>query len=251
MTIDICLPAYNEQLILKKNTIKILNYLNNLENYFNWHIYIVVNGSSDNSVNIAKEISNKNARVSFYELKQGGKGRAIKYLWQKSEADYFIYMDIDLAVSLESLPFLVKHLKNGYDLVWGSRHLRKSEVKRNMFRSFSSLAYNVFSKTMLNHSYSDLQCGFKGINNNIKDSVLPKIEDNNWFFDTELIVWSENLDYKLKEIPVNWQEDRYQERKSKVKIFKDAKSFMYKTIKLRERLKGYKKIKQEQKQYEK
>jgi hypothetical protein len=90
---------------------------------------------------------------------------------------------------------------------------------------------------MLNHNYSDLQCGFKGVNNNIKDSVLPKIEDNNWFFDTELIVWSKKLNYNLKEIPVNWQEDRYQERKSKVTVFKDAKSFIYKTIKLRKKLK--------------
>jgi glycosyltransferase involved in cell wall biosynthesis len=237
MDIDICLPAYNEQLILKKNTIKILNYLNNLEGDFNWHIYIVVNGSNDNSINIAKEISNKNDKVSFYELEKGGKGRAVKYLWQKSEADYFIYMDIDLAVSLESLWPLIKHLKAGYDLVWGSRHLRKSKVKRGIFRTFSSLTYNSFSKTMLNHNYSDLQCGFKGVNNNIKDNVLPKIEDNNWFFDTELIVWSKKLNYNLKEIPVNWQEDRYQERKSKVTVFKDAKSFIYKTIKLRKKLK--------------
>jgi glycosyltransferase involved in cell wall biosynthesis len=222
-----------------------LNYLNNLEDDFDWQIHIVVNGSNDNSINIAKEISEKNDRVSFYELKQGGKGRAIKYCWQKSEAEYFIYMDIDLAVSLESLPTLIKHLKDGHDLVWGSRHLRKSKVKRSVFRSFSSLAYNVFSKTALEHNYSDLQCGFKGINNRIKNGVLPKIEDNNWFFDTELIVWSKKLKYKLKEIPVNWQEDRYQERKSKVKVFKDAKSFVYKTMKLRKKLKMINNNKQE------
>jgi glycosyltransferase involved in cell wall biosynthesis len=241
MTIDICLPVYNEELILKRNTIKILNYLNNLEDDFDWQIHIVVNGSNDDSINIAKKLSEENKKVSFYELKQSGKGRAIKYCWQKSEAEYFIYMDIDLAVSLESFPDLIEELSNGHDLVWGSRHLSKSKVKRGVFRSFSSLAYNVFSKTALNHNYSDLQCGFKGINNRIKDNVLDKIEDDNWFFDTELIIWSKELKYSLKEIPVNWQEDRYQERKSKVKVLKDAKSFVYKTMKLRKKLKKIRK----------
>ncbi|MFP4514927.1 MAG: glycosyltransferase [Parcubacteria group bacterium] len=240
MDIDICLPAYNEQLILETNTSKILNYLNSLEADFNWHIYIVVNGSNDDSLKIAKKISQRNNKVSFFELKKGGKGRAIKYCWRKSEADYFIYMDIDLAVSLESLPLLIRYLKEGEDLVWGSRHLNKSRVKRSVFRSFSSLAYNLFSKMVLGHNYSDLQCGFKGINNSIKKDVFPRLENNHWFFDTELIAWSKKLKYKLKEIPVNWQEDRYQERKSKVRVFKDAKSFIYKTIKLRKKLKTVK-----------
>jgi|GEM_PF-5658029 len=39
MNVDICLPAYNEQLILETNTNKILNYLKKLEGDFNWHIY--------------------------------------------------------------------------------------------------------------------------------------------------------------------------------------------------------------------
>lgn len=240
MTIDICLPAYNEELILEKNTVKILDYLSSLEYNFDWHVYIVVNGSSDNSVNIAKELSQNNKRISFYQLKQGGKGRAIKHLWQKSKADYFIYMDIDLAVSLDFLPDLIKNLEDGHDLVWGSRHLKSSKVKRSVFRSFSSLVYNIFSKTVLNHNYSDLQCGFKGVNNRIKRDVLNKIEDNNWFFDTELIIWSKKMGYGLKEIPVNWQEDRYQQRKSKVRVFKDAKDFIYKTIKLRKKIKSLK-----------
>jgi glycosyltransferase involved in cell wall biosynthesis len=236
MTIDICLPVYNEELILEKNTFKILNYLGSISDRFDWHIYIVVNGSSDNSIKIAKEISKKNDKVSFYELEQGGKGRAIKYCWQKSEAEYFIYMDIDLAVSLKFLAELIDNLEEGNDLVWGSRHLKDSKVKRSIFRSFSSLVYNVFSKITLNHSYSDLQCGFKGINNRIKDKVIEKIQDNNWFFDTELIIWSKFYNFKLKEVPVNWQEDRYQERKSKVKVFKDAKSFIRKTIELRQNI---------------
>ncbi|MCF7794857.1 glycosyltransferase [Patescibacteria group bacterium] len=243
MTIDICLPAYNEELILKKNTIKTINYLYKLKLNFDWHIYIVVNGSNDDSLKIAKEISKNNDKVSYCELKQGGKGRAVKHLWKKSEADYFVYMDIDLAVSLDYLPILIKNLNNGYDLVWGSRRLKNSKVKRNIFRSFSSLIYNIFSKKILEHNYSDLQCGFKGINNRIKNTVLSKIEDNNWFFDTELIIWSKKLKYNLKEIPVDWQEDRYQERKSKINIFKDAKSFIYKTINLRKKLKIIKSIK--------
>ena len=236
MTIDFCLPAHNEELTLRDNTNKLINYLQYLNPDFDWNIYIVINGSNDNSINIAKDLSN-HKNVHFYNLKQGGKGRAVKYCWQKSRSDYFVYMDVDLAVSLENLPKLLSGLFNGYDLVWGSRHLKEAQVKRSFFRSVISWCYNIFSKLALNHKYSDLQCGFKGIDNKIRTKVLPEIKDDRWFFDTELIMWSKKFNYNLLEIPVSWEEARYQKRKSKVKVLKDGKSFILKAIYLRKRLK--------------
>jgi hypothetical protein len=37
--------------------------------------------------------------------------------------------------------------------------------------------------------------------------ILPLIEDNNWFFDTELLILAEKLGYRVKDVPVSWAED--------------------------------------------
>ena len=47
---------------------------------------------------------------------------------------------------------------------------------------------------------------------------MPKVEDQSWFFDTELLVLAEKQGYRIKDIPVVWVEDD----DSRVKIFRTA-----------------------------
>ncbi|MCF7820729.1 MAG: glycosyltransferase [Candidatus Pacebacteria bacterium] len=238
MLIEICLPAYNEETILKKNITILLNFLKNKTWSFNWQITVAINNSSDNSLEIIKKLVQNNKEISYYNLEKGGKGHAIKYAWHKSKADIFVYMDVDLAVSLENLPSLLEAIyKEKNHLAWGSRLLAKSQTERGWLRTISSKIYNLFSQLALKHKFSDLQCGFKAIDNKIREKILPLVKDDAWFFDTELIIFSKDNGYRLKEIPVNWKESRYQERKSKIKPFKDACLFVEKTLKLRKRIK--------------
>lgn len=39
------------------------------------------------------------------------------------------------------------------------------------------------------------------------DKLVPMVKSNEWFFDTELLILGEKLGYKIKEIPVMWEED--------------------------------------------
>jgi hypothetical protein len=55
--------------------------------------------------------------------------------------------------------------------------------------------------------FGDAQCGFKAVSRQAADRVVPLIEDNNWFFDTELLILAEKLGYRVKDVPVSWVED--------------------------------------------
>ncbi len=55
--------------------------------------------------------------------------------------------------------------------------------------------------------FSDAQCGFKAVSRRAAQRVLPLIEDNKWFFDTELLILAEKLGYRVKDVPVSWLED--------------------------------------------
>ncbi|MCD4693858.1 hypothetical protein K8R62_00680, partial [bacterium] len=80
-------------------------------------------------------------------------------------------------------------------------------------------------------------CGFKAIEKNSFLKISRHLKDPNWFFDTELIFWINKNDYLIKEVPVNWSESRYDERKSKVRMFRDSSRFFINLIKLKMRYK--------------
>ncbi len=233
--VEFCLPVYNEADILKENTLKLLEFLKQQRYNFAWQIIILNNGSTDDSEIIGQELIYH--RIKIIDYKDSGKGRAIKQYGLVSQADWLIYMDIDLAVSLENINDLIKQLiTDRYDMIIGSRLLPDSKVDRSFARSLSSKIYNFLSRIILNHQFTDLQCGFKAIRTEIFKKIIPLIKDNNWFFDTELIYLAYCRNYRLKEIPVNWSENRYQQRKSKIRLFQDGFSFLIKLIKLKLRL---------------
>ena len=66
--------------------------------------------------------------------------------------------------------------------------------------------------------FSDAQCGFKAIRRDVAKRFLPKIKDNEWFFDTELLIKTERAVVPIHEQPVTWIEDT----DSRVKIVKTA-----------------------------
>jgi hypothetical protein len=72
-------------------------------------------------------------------------------------------MDCDLATDLTHLLELIKFLKNGYDIVVGSRLQKESETERSFSREFTSRIFNFLLKIILNFKIKDSQCGFKGV----------------------------------------------------------------------------------------
>ena len=235
MLVEFCLPVYNEEKILRTNIHKLLNYLNQQNYNFKWSIVIIINGSTDNSVKICRELAGE--QIKIINLPRKGKGGALKQYVLTSLANWLIYMDIDLAVSIENINDIINLVrKNNYDIIMGSRLLTGSKVERSTIRSLSSKIYNFLSRLILRHKYADLQCGFKAIRGDVAKKILPLIVDNNWFFDTELIFLAYRQNYLIKEIPVNWSENRYQQRKSKVSLIKDGLKFLKSLIELKIRL---------------
>jgi putative flippase GtrA len=70
-----------------------------------------------------------------------------------------------------------------------------------------SRGYNLILKATLGNGFSDAQCGFKAVRADVARVLLPLIEDNGWFFDTELLVLAEHNGLRIHEVPVDWVDD--------------------------------------------
>ena len=237
MLIDFCLPAKNEELVLKDNVLRLYNFLEQQKNNYTWQIIIIINGSTDDSYNIAKALATEYSNIKIKNITPGGKGLALKEYFLESEADILTFMDADLATSLEDIPALIKCLiKENYDIAIGSRLMAKSITSRSVFRGLSSRLYSKFSKLALKHNFSDLQCGFKAFTRNAVKQIFPLLADNTWFFDTECLILAKSYNYKIKEIAVNWEDNRYFKRKTRTSL-SNGWYFFKKTLAFRKYLK--------------
>jgi putative flippase GtrA len=55
--------------------------------------------------------------------------------------------------------------------------------------------------------FSDAQCGFKAGRTEVVRALLPAVEDQAWFFDTELLLAAQRGGLRIHEVPVDWVED--------------------------------------------
>src|ERR671932_1984408 len=208
VTVEVVIPVYNEEATLPKSIPVLCAYL---ETYFpyRWSVVIADNASTDSTLDVASNLASAyHPHVSVLHLKEKGRGRALKAAWLASEADVLAYMDVDLSTNLWSFLPLVAPLATGHShIAIGSRLLKGAIVTRHWKREIISRCYNLLIKLMFRKRFSDAQCGFKAVRESLASWLLPQVENNEWFFDTELLLLAEKHYLRIYEVPVDWVED--------------------------------------------
>ena len=232
VAVDVVIPVLNEAHVLEKSVKTVREFLKQHPSY-RWQVVVVDNGSTDGTDKVATKLTAQFRDVEFLQLVHRGRGRALRYAWMQSKADIVCYMDVDLSTDLGHLPDLIGAIANeGYDIATGSRLMQASHTRRSMKREFISRIYNIFVQAVLFTRFSDAQCGFKAVSREVVDQIVPQIEDQSWFFDTELLVLGEKQGYQIKDIPVVWNEDD----DSRVKVFRTAWDDIKGVLRLRRQL---------------
>ena len=205
--IDIVLPVYNEEAALAHSVRRLNAYLNH-HFPFSARITIADNGSTDGTWAIAKTLELELRSVRTVHLTQKGRGGALAASWLDSDALVVAYMDVDLSTDLNALLPLVAPLVSGHsDISIGCRLAAGARVVRGPKRELMSRAYNLLLKLALSVRFRDAQCGFKAMRADVAHSLLPRVENRCWFFDTELLVLAERAGFRIHEVAVDWTED--------------------------------------------
>jgi putative flippase GtrA len=217
--VDIVVPVYNEEHSLGPSIRRLRAYLDR-SFPFSSVVTVVDNGSTDATSMVAESLASELEGVRAVRLVGQGRGRALRAAWSTSMATVVAYMDVDLSTSLDALLPLVAPLLSGHsDVAIGTRLARGARVVRGPKREVISRVYNILLKTCLRNGFSDAQCGFKAARTEVARTLLPLVEDNQWFFDTEFLVLAERRGYRIHEVPVDWVDDP----DSRVDIVRTAK----------------------------
>jgi len=225
MKVSIIIPTHNEEK-------RIENTLEEYVNFFNksmkgsYEILVILNGCTDNTIEILKNISKKYGSIKYKNFKESGKGFAILEGFKealKNKSDMIGFVDADMATSPAAFYDLIKNIKN-YDGIIASRYVKGAIVrpKQRLQRIFASRIFNFLVRVMFLLPYKDTQCGAKLIKKDALEKILYKITTTNWAMDVDLLYKAKKLKLNVKEHPTVWEDkegSRLNLRKASIQMF--------------------------------
>ena len=174
--ISIIVPCYNEQEALPL-FYEELNKQSQILSDYEFEILLVDDGSKDNTLQVMKELAEKDSRVKYYSFSRNfGKESAMYAGFVNAKGDYSAVMDADM----QDPPYLLKEMleileQGEYDSVATRRVTRKGEPKIRSF--FARMFYKIINK----FSDADIVDGardFRLMKKDMRDSIVAMSEYN-------------------------------------------------------------------------
>lgn len=226
--LSIIFPVYNEEKRLTQSLKKIKAYFSKVN--YPYELLFVNDGSTDQSEKI---LASKGHPLRSYRIlthpKNLGKGAAIRTGVKAAKGDWVLFCDLDLSVPLETITLFLQNQKA--DLLIGSRRAPGARIltHQSWLREFLGRSFTRLSNLILGTNYTDLTCGFKMIKKPIAKQLFALQKLNTWTFDSEILYLAKKLNYKVRELPVDWSDVKG----SKVKFPKDLIQSFVDLLKIR------------------
>ncbi len=231
MRADIVIPAFNEGVIIEETLRETVAALETVP--FPVRIIVADNASTDATAEAARSVEG----IDVLYVPERGKGAAVRAAARLSTAELFGFLDADLSAHPREFLRLASAMETeGTDIAIGSRLHEPRQVRRSFLRTLSSRTFNLIRRILLGITVYDTQCGLKLMNEKGRE-LLASCEETGWFFDIELLAKAEKVGLRVSEVPVPWEEFRYEGRKSKLNVLYDGWGGIQAMLRIRARLK--------------
>lgn len=200
MSVTVLLPTYNEA----GNINAVVESIRSVSR--EWRILVVDGGSTDRTVEIAKE-----SGAEVFIFPQRGKGRAIAAAFQKEEADQLVLLDADMSYPPSEIPKLLMRLEE-CDVAVGSRFAGSIEKgAMSGINSFGNKVLTFSGNILYGGRISDLCSGLWAF----RKSAYKNMRITAPHFELEANFFSECMKKRMKlcEVPIS-----YKRRGGKAKI---------------------------------
>ena len=229
MYLSVIIPAYNEEK-------RIIQTLKSIQTYFNdksydYEIIVVNDGSRDDTLSVVEglKLEIRNLKIIAYKSNKG-KGCAVRLGMLSAGGDIKLFMDADNSTTIDNLDKMISYLNEDYDIVIASIGIKgsKSIGHEPFYRRFLGKAGNLFIQLVAVPGIKDTQRGFKVFTSISAQDIFSKAKENGWGFDIEVLALARKLGYKIKEVPIVWNNHS----ESRVNIWAYPKTLL-ETIKIK------------------
>jgi len=207
--LSVIIPAYNEEKRIASTIKEIVGYLSR-QNY-SFEIIVVNDGSKDRTAEMAGELQTTLPMLKLLDNKKNqGKGGVVKQGMLEAQGKYRLYLDADNAIAIDHIEEFWQFIDE-YDVVIGSIEIEGS-IKKEEYKGFSLIYRNVLGKlskylvrALAVWSVHDTQRAFKLFKEEVAEKIFSRQTIMRWGFDIEILVIAKKLGYKIKELPVRWE----------------------------------------------
>jgi glycosyltransferase involved in cell wall biosynthesis len=214
-SVSIVIPCYNEEANLRAGSLAhVAQYAERADDIA--EVLVVDDGSADASRELIASLAAKYAKLRLLAEPHRGKAGAVVAGIVAAGANYVLFTDMDQATPIEELEKFRPWLREGYDVVVGSRagHREGAPLIRKLMASGFIMVRRMIVDV---GNVTDTQCGFKCLRADLARQIVanlrifrPGIQQATGAtvtagFDAELLFVARRLfDARIKEQPVNW-----------------------------------------------
>ena len=207
--LSVIIPAYKEGKRISDNLEECIKYF--ADKTYEYEFVIVVDGSPDNTAEIARSYTDKLKNLRVIENKENhGKGYVVRQGLLEAKGECRLFFDADGATSINHLDAFLPEFKKGYDVVIGSRDIEGAfiQVHQPKYKEILGDMGNFVIRILLGlYSYPDTQCGYKMLSAKAAQEIASRMVIDRFGFDFEMVVLAKKLGFKIKQMPVRWLDE--------------------------------------------
>ena len=196
--VTVIVPCWNEESTIHKTVVSLLE-LNYPKDKL--QIFLIDDGSTDSTFDIAKEIHRKDKNLKIIRHRGNfGKSIALQTGFDESRGKIVITMDADLQDDPKEIPNFIGKINEGYDLVSGWKKKRYDPLSKTI----PSKLGNWLTRKLTGVKIHDLNCGFKAYKKEVVKDL--KLYGELYKFIPVLVA---HQNFKITEIVVSHKPRKY------------------------------------------
>jgi len=207
--LSLVVPAFNEAQRIVLTLDRTVSYLS--QQSYPWELLVVDDGSTDTTIATLTTAVRGDARIQVLaNVQNSGKGYSVRRGVLEARGEIIGFMDADYKTPIEEIEKIVPYLRDGVDVVIGSRAAAGStlEVKRSPVREMGSRVFSRVARNLMGLSgIHDTQCGFKFYQRAAAREIYSRVETNGYMFDIEALLIARRLGFKIQEVPLRWMNE--------------------------------------------
>jgi dolichol-phosphate mannosyltransferase len=220
----VIIPTYNE----KENIEKIVRAVDMLQQDF--HVLVIDDGSPDGTADLVRKIQAHYSNSLFLEERKGKLGLGTAYIhgfrWAIERGyNYIFEMDADFSHNPLDLNRLYNACKNdGADVAVGSRYVRGGSVVNWPWdRNALSKGGSIYTRLITWMPFRDPTAGFVCYKREVLETInFEQIHFTGYAFQIEMKFAAWKLHFKIKEVPIQFEDRKYGESKMSKGIIKEG-----------------------------
>ena len=229
--LSLIFPAYNEAQTIANTVQEAIQFLD--QNHISYEIIVSADGN-DGTREIVTGLAKSNPHIRAIGFpERSGKGKGIRSAVVIAEGKWIGFADADNKTPISEFQKFLPFLKQGIEVVIGSRAYPGSVVERPQpwYRRYGSKGFAVFMHLVTGlWNISDTQCGFKFFQAEIARDLFTRQQIDGYMYDVEILYLAKQSRYRIQQVPVHWHDDgdsRLELVSGNIRNFKDVLSIQF------------------------